>query len=117
MDAEVSGIGVEAIEYHHESETVRTQFDQAQTPASLAVIATLAEIMDADPVDLEPLQFTIDPDALDALVCVRNGMTGDIHVSFTHEAHPITVSSYGVVTIGPGHELNAENSEKEPSRI
>lgn len=104
MEAGVSGIGVEAVEYQQDSGTVRIQFEHAQTPASLAVIATLAEMLNTDPVELDPLHATIEPDALDAIVSAHNGMTGDIHVSFTHEDHEVTVSSYGVVTITPGHE-------------
>ena len=110
MDAVVSGVGVESVEYHQDSSTVRTQFDQEKTPASMAVIATLADVMDADPVELDPLHSTVDPDALDDLVRVRTGTDGDIHVTFTHEDHAITVYSYGVVTITPGHEPTAEKS-------
>ena len=117
METKIAGVEVTKVEYDRANRRVRTQFDQEQTTASMAVIATLADAIGTDPVDLDPLNASVDPDALDALVCVRNGMTGDIHVSFTHEDHSITVSSYGVVTIGPGHELNAENSERETSRI
>jgi hypothetical protein len=39
----------------------------------MTVIATLAEVRDADPVELDPLHSTVDPDALDALVRVRTG--------------------------------------------
>lgn len=116
MDAVLSGIGVEAVEYHPETTTVRTQFDQQKTPASMAVIATLAEVMDADPVELDPLHSTVDPDALDALVRVRTGTDGDIHVTFTHEDHAIIVYSYGVVTITPGHEPTAENYGRNAGR-
>lgn len=112
MDAVVSGVGVEAVEYHQETATVRTQFDQEKTPASMAVIATLADVMDADPVELDPLQATVDPDALDALVRVRHGTEGDIHVTFAHQGHAITVSSYGVVTLSPEREPTAEKNER-----
>jgi hypothetical protein len=95
MATTISGVGVETTEYAQESGTVRTQFDQEKTPASLAVIATLADVLDTDPVELDPLHSTLDPDALDALVRVRNGTNGDIHVTFTHEGHAITVHSYG----------------------
>ena len=70
MDATVSGVGVEAVEYSQESATVRTQFDQEKTPASMAVVATLADVMGSDPVELNSLQSTVDPDELDALVRV-----------------------------------------------
>lgn len=116
MDAVVSGIGVESIEYHRDSAAVRTQFDQEKTPASMAVIATLAEVMDADPVELDPLRSTVDPDALDDLVRVRTGTGGDVHVTFTHEDHAITVYSYGVVSITPDHELTAEHSGRNTGR-
>lgn len=112
MGPVVSGIGVEAVEYQQETATVRTQFDQEKTSASMTVIATLAEAMDADPVELDPLHSTVDPDALNTLVRVRNGTNGDIHVTFTHEGHRITVHSYGVVTITPGHESAAETNER-----
>ena len=77
----------------------------------MAVIATLAEAMDADPTEMDPLHSTVDPDALDALVSDRNGTSGDIHVTFTHEDRTITVYSRGTVTVNPGHESTAEKHE------
>jgi len=113
MDATVSGVGVEAVEYSQESGTVRTQFDQEKTPASTAVIATLADVLDADPVELDPLHSTVDPEALDALVQVRNGANGDTHITFTHEGHEIRVHSYGVITIThPKDEAPAGEHER-----
>jgi len=116
MDDVISGVGVEAVEYHQDSATVRTRFDQEKTPASMAVIATLADVMDADPVELDPLYSTVDPDALDELVRVRAVTPGDIRVTFTHEGHTITVHSYGVATITPGHEPPAENRGRNAGR-
>jgi hypothetical protein len=117
MDATVSGIGVEVVEYSRDSATVRTQFDQEKTPASVAIIATLADVLDTDPVDLSPLYATVDPDALDALVRARNGAHGDIHITFTHEGHEIRVHSYGVITITPlEHEPTAEKDERGAGR-
>lgn len=116
MNAVVSGIGVESVEVDQESTTVRTQFDQEKTSASMAVIATLSEVMDADPVELDPLYSTVDPDALDALVRVRTGTEGDINVTFTHEDHAITVSSYGVVTVSQEPEPPAGKNERETGR-
>ncbi|MFP9062062.1 HalOD1 output domain-containing protein [Natrialbaceae archaeon A-chndr2] len=78
----------------------------------MAVVATLADVMDTDPVELDSLYSTIDPDELDALVRVRYGANGDTHVTFTHEGHAITVHSYGVLTITPEHERAAEKHER-----
>lgn len=113
MGTKVAGIGVEAIEYNQESATVRTQFDQEKTSASMTVIATLADVMGVDPVELDPLHATVDPDALDSLVRVHNRTCGDIHVTFSHESHAITVYSYGVVAVSPDRNPTAEISEKE----
>ena len=114
MDATVSGVEVESVEYSQESGTVRTQFDHAKTPASMAVIATLAEVMDTDPVALTPLYSTVDPEALDAFAQVRNGTDGDTHATFTHERHEIQVHSDGVITITlPEDEPLAEKHERE----
>lgn len=109
MEATVSGIEVEAIEHSRESAGVRTQFDQEKTPASMAIVATLAEVMDADPVELTPLYASVDPDALETLVWSRTEIEGDTHITFTHEGHTIGVHSYGVVTVAPlEHEPTAE---------
>lgn len=116
MDTKVSGVGVETVEYSQESGTVRTQFDQEKTPASTAVVATLADVMDTDPVELDPLHSIVDLDELDALVRVRNGTSGDFHISITHEGYAITVHSYGVITITPEHELAAEKYEGDAGR-
>ena len=113
MNAVVSGVGVEAIEYHRDAGTVRTLFDHEKTPASIAVTATLADMMDTDPVELDPLYSTVDPDSLDALLRVRPGTDGDIHVTFTHEDHTITVSSYGTVTITAEYDSTAAKNERE----
>ena len=116
MNTTMSGVGVEAVEYHRDSRTVRTLFDSAETPPSMAVIATLADLLETDPVELDPLHSTVDPDELDAFVRVRNGTDGDIHVTFTHESHVITVHSYGVISITPEHELTAEKHETSAGR-
>lgn len=116
MDGTISGVEVESVKYPQDG-TVRTQFDQANTPASMAVIATLAEVMDTDPVALDPLHSTVDPEALDALGQVRNGTNGDIHTTFTHEGHEIRVHSYGVITITlPEDEPLVEKHERGVGR-
>ena len=113
MDVKVAGVGVEAIEYNVESETARTHFEQEKTPPSMAVIGTLAHVMGVDPIELDPLYSTIDPDALDKLVHVHNRTSGDTHLTFTHEGHSITVHSYGVVTITSEDNQTTETDETE----
>lgn len=76
----------------------------------MAVIVTLADVLDTEPGELDPLYSSVDPDALDAFVRVRNGTNADSHVAFTHEGHTIRVHSDGVVAISPGHEPPAEQT-------
>lgn len=113
MDATVSGISVEAVEHPPGSGTVRTQFDKEKTPASMAIIATLADLLDTDPIALDPLYSTVDPDALDALFGVRYATTGEFQLAFTHEGHAITVYSSGVITIRSKQEPTANNCETD----
>lgn len=106
-------IGGDEGEHALKTGTVRSQFDYEKTPASMAVIETLAEVLDTDPVELTPLHSTVDPDALDALVRVRNGRVGDTHITFTHEGQQIDVHSYGVITVQRQcHEIPTERSER-----
>lgn len=97
----LSGVEVEARAISHETETVSVQFDPEKTPATLVVIASLADVLDVDPVELTPLYDTIDPDALDSLVRARSGKYGGSQAKFAHENHTITVHSYGMVSITP----------------
>lgn len=110
MDQEGSVIGIDEVEYLPESETVRAKFDQTETTATMAVIEALAAVRDVDPLELDSLYPTIDPDALDELMSVRHDSTGDVHVSFTLGEETITVHSYGIIDITPAH------GPEEPSR-
>ncbi len=108
MVATIAGIGVESVKYVQGNGTVRITYDQEDTSPSLAIIATLADILNTDPIDIAPLYESVDPEILDRIVERRNGATGDIHVVFTHEDHIITIHSYGVIEITPEHEQLAE---------
>ena len=114
MEAVVSGVDVEAVSYHQD--TARAQFDHETTAPSTVVIATLAELLDADPIELDPLYNSVDPDALDAFVRGRKGTEGDISVSFRHESHAVSVYSYGVVSISPGDEPPARDRGRDAGR-
>lgn len=114
MGARVSGIGVEAFEYVRGSAIARTQFDQTKTPVSLAIVATLSEVMDTDPRELSPLHSSIDPAALDALLERRTGSDGDVFVEFSHEDHAIEVNSYGVITVSPP-QTGSPSEQDEPA--
>ena len=78
---------------------------------SMAVVAALSEAMDVAPLDMEPLQVSVDTDALDVLVHVRGTMNGDVQVTFTHERWAVSVHSYGVIAVTPPeHERTDDQS-------
>lgn len=97
----MASVELETVEYHQESETYRARYDRDAISASMAVVASLSDVMDTDPAELEPLNRSVDTGALDELVRARDTTNGDISVTFRVEEHAITVYSYGVVAIHP----------------
>jgi hypothetical protein len=106
MPSSIAGIHLSEFEFDEESGLCQTHYDQSTTTPSRAVIAVLAEVMGTDPTELSPLYDSVDPDALDTIVRVRDPHDGDAEVTFTHEGHTISVHSYGKVVVAlPDHEL------------
>ena len=117
MAATIASVELEPGEYHRESETYRAQYDQETTSASMAVVASLSDVMNVDPFELDPLAASVDTDALDELLRVRGTTNGTVHISFAFEGYAITVSSDGVVEIvPPGHDRTADLNESVPHK-
>ena len=115
--ATAADVRLESFEYHLDSATYRAEYDQEAVSPSLAVIVTLSEVLDIDPLELDSLYASVDPSALDELVGVRGAMNGDISVALTVAEHTITVSSHGTVTIAPpGHDRTDDRHEDAPQR-
>ncbi len=89
----------ESFEYFPDQNTYRTLYNHDKTETSTAVISTVAEAADTDPLDMEPLHNTVDIDALDALLSPHSARDGDRHISFRYHDHDVTVSSYGGITV------------------
>ena len=64
-----------------------------------AVVYAVADAAAADPLSIEPLYESIDPDALSALV--RSG-SDDLVVSFSHHGVPVDVFGDGTVRVVTG---------------
>jgi len=101
MVATQAGVTLESLEYHSESDTHRARYDRGTTPPSLAVVASLSEVLDAPPDDLEQLHDAVDGDALNELLRTRKSTAGEISVRFTVEGRSITVRNDGVISITP----------------
>jgi len=78
----------------------------------MAVIAAVSNVLDTDPLELDPLHDTIDTDALDDLVRCRGPPNEPVDVSFTVEGHKITVfSEWG----GNAHHRTPNGPPARPS--
>ncbi len=69
-------------------------------PPSQAIVETVAEAKDVDPLDLDSLYEVIDPDALDSLFAPTNGSPrSDGKIAFEYADHTVVVSSDGTVRL------------------
>lgn len=79
--------------HQQSSDAISEQYDER--PASARVVEALALATGTDPLEIEPLYRSVDPDALDALF--RTGDAG--WVRFTHHGHEVTVHADGHVAV------------------
>lgn len=91
----------ESFEYHPGENTFRADYDHEDAPPSTAIVSAVAVASDTDPLDIEPLQSLIDPDALDSLVTSQTTTEGDFRMTFEYHDHEVTASSYGTLQIRP----------------
>jgi hypothetical protein len=72
------------------------KYDKQSTEPSMAVVGGAANVLDTDPLELDPLFETVDIDALDELL---RSATGTLHVSFTFAGCEVTMSADGRIRI------------------
>lgn len=89
----------DSFEYRPEESRYRASYDRGVIPASTAVISAMAVASDTDPLDIEPLYSTIDPDALDALVASGGSNEGNTGLTFDHHGFEVMVSVDGSITL------------------
>jgi len=83
-------------------------FDGDVVAPSTAVVGAVSTVADKDPLNIEPLHSTIDPDILNALFSGKRHGEGDIHARFSVAGHSVTVSSYGSIVV---HSAQSEQSQ------
>ncbi|MCU4741685.1 HalOD1 output domain-containing protein [Natronoglomus mannanivorans] len=69
---------------------------------SEAILDAVASVTDSDPIELDPLYYTIDPDALDSLFESRSRTTElprDVQVTFSYVGLQITVTAAGQIIV------------------
>ena len=67
----------------------------------MAIVSSLASVLDIDPIELEPLQYSVDIDALNDVVDHAND---EMNVSFQFEGYDVSVSTDGTIDLTPPDE-------------
>lgn len=102
MIATSAGVELKSLELQDEGATYRIEYDQSAITPSTAVVASLATVRDVDPLEMPPLQRSVDPDALDDLVGDEREGTGEVTFTFTTGGgHEVTIGNHGVIGIDP----------------
>lgn len=83
-----------------EQGNLRMKYDPIQTMPSVAVFTAVSNITGRDPLELDPLQESIDCDALNSLF-TSNQATA-IQLTFQYSRCEITVDTTGVITVASG---------------
>lgn len=92
----------DGLEYNTDGDTYRTEFARTDRPSTV-VVKAVAAITGRPQDDLEPLFYSIDPEALDALFqpAVEGEHRGDVDVSFSYQGFDVAVHSYGIIDVRP----------------
>lgn len=92
-----------SVEYDSERELYRATFDSSSIGPIIAVTEVMADVCETDPLELEPLYYSIETDALEVLTDKYGPgqREGDSQIHFVYENHEVTVKSYGVIEVQP----------------
>ncbi|WP_152031308.1 HalOD1 output domain-containing protein [Natrarchaeobaculum aegyptiacum] len=106
-----SNASSDIFEHDPASNTYYTTLEWTTHDPSVAVVELIARLLDADPTDLEPLAWSIDPSALDAILQGQQEgpSTTPCTVDFSYLGHRITVSSDGRVEVEPPDDVEVGN--------
>lgn len=86
------------------TETHHVHYDpESSVRLSELLVMSVADIADEDPLELEPLYETIDPDTLDDFVASGGSATLDGHISLDYEGYHLTVHASGLLEIRPAN--------------
>jgi len=84
-----------------DSDVYHVTYGSEGPPPSVAVVEAMAAVVEADPLDLDPLADVVDVDCLNRLFDPTTPMTGGTRVTFTYHDHEVTVNASGSIRIRP----------------
>ena len=92
----------DSVQYHPDTETYSTSFDSVESVA-LQVVSTVAIAAETDPLDLPPLHYAVDTDALAELSqATIDGPSNTVpNVTFAFADYIVNVHSKGVISVQP----------------
>ncbi len=102
-----------AVEFDTDRELFQAAYDSTRESASLAVVTVVATVLDRNPIDLPPLESTIDTDALNRLVTGSAGVQLCDSISFKYEGVEVTVTSEGQIEANPTENTTVDTAEPE----
>lgn len=76
----------------------RTTYSESENPSAV-VVELVAEVTGQSPTELDPLQYSVDADALNALF--ESASTQLLDVTFTYESVDVRVTNTGFVEVRP----------------
>jgi hypothetical protein len=92
---------------------IRAEYDWLSTPPSTAIIETVADACDREPMELDPLYDVVDPDALNELLRSSRDDPGadGTTVAFEVADTSVTVHGGGTVVVRPGEAGSGDDQE------
>lgn len=81
--------------------TLSASVDPSSEPVSSTVVTGVAAVKNVDPIDLPPLYYAIDPDALDGLFQPHCSASETVRVQFTFAGCDVVVDGDSRVTVTP----------------
>ncbi|WP_165875357.1 HalOD1 output domain-containing protein [Natrarchaeobius chitinivorans] len=107
----------ESVEYHPEDKVYRLRSSDPTDSATKAVVSAVAAVSDTNPLDVDPLHSTIDPDALNELSTPRSGADGALHITFEYHGYEVTASSHGEIEVRPLESPEPQTMSSRPESV
>lgn len=96
---ETPSVSDDSVGYDPATETFHARFDGGTETVTLAIVETVATVIDCRLVSMAPLYDTVDPEALSTLLA--SPRNHPIEAKFTYEGCCVTVSNEGSVVVEP----------------
>lgn len=96
------------MERDEETGAYSLKYDWSDVSPSTAIMEAVSALKGSDPVDLDPLHRTADPDAIDELLAGDNPENGPFEISFQYASIRVSARRDGTITL---HSLEDETAE------